>query len=695
MKKITLILSLFLCFGSSVYAQNKSGDKTVFGKKVTSFSQSPSGHIRCASTEYEEMLRAQDPKRATTEQFESWIAKKIEENQSMSQSGGIIYIPVVVHVIHNGDAYGTNENIKDEQVQSQITVMNQDYRRMSGTPGYNTNAVGADVQVEFVLAKVDQNGNPTNGINRVNLCRTDWNGGSSNATLALVNAEVKPVTIWDPTQYMNMWSVNFGSSGLLGYAQFPDASGLLGLNASGGAANTDGVVSGHTFFGSRTIFPGGNYGTGTKYDKGRTMTHEVGHYLGLRHIWGDDACSGTTNVATNEDFVADTPAAGEENYDCPTGTDSCPSVPLNDMIENYMDYTDDACMNIFTAGQKTRITTVMNNSPRRSTLKTSQKDVAIPLFANDAEVIIDNACGTSPATCAVPNPPSPLKTILLYNRGTSTMTSATISYNVNGGTNYVNNWTGSLAPNKYATITLANTAVNGTLNTSITSVNGGADERASNNTTSKAFGGEVFPDHAYTTFNFTLIGDPFGTETSWELTNAGGTILYSGGTYTDMAFQGTQVLENNVAWTLPTNGCYTLTVYDSYGDGIIGVNGNGSFNVKTNAGAITVISNTTFSGSSVSHSFRNTALSAESFELFDSVSLYPNPAKDKITISVPQGLDLNGKYEVYNTLGQKISTKKISSENDLLINTNNFQTGMYFINLSIGEFSKTLRFIKE
>ena len=678
MKKITLILSLFVCFANIAFSQNRSGDKTVFGKKVYSENVSPSGHVKCGTVESEEMLRAQYPRRATIEQFETWISQRIVEQNVASQSGGIIYIPVVVHVIHNGDAYGTNENISDEQVQSQITVMNQDYRRMAGTPGFNVNAVGADVQVEFVLAKVDPNGNPTNGINRVNLCRVDWNAGSNGASMAIINSDVKPVTIWDSTLYMNMWSVNMGSASLLGYAQFPDASGLGGLNSIGGPANTDGVVSRYDSFGSVGVYPAGTYLAG--FDLGRTMTHEVGHYLGLRHIWGDDACTGTTNVATDEDFVADTPAAAAPNFGCPAGTNSCPSAPLNDMIENYMDYTDDACMNIFTVGQKARITTVMNNSPRRSSLKTSVKDVAIPLFANDAEVIIDNICSSGGACSST----APAKTISLYNRGTSTLTSATISYNMDGGTNYVNNWTGSLAPNKYAVITLANTSVNGT-----------TDARASNNIKSKVFGGTALPDYAYTTFNFTLVGDRYGADTTWNIKNASGVTLYSGGPYSDLSSNGTQTLVNNVAWTLPNNGCYTLTVNDSYGDGINSGYGAGYYNVKTNSGAITVVSNLTFTGSTASHSFRNTALSSESFDLFDSISLYPNPAKDKVTISVPQGLELDGNFEVYNTLGQKISNMKVSSENDLIINTNNYQTGMYFINLTIGEFSKTLRFIKE
>jgi hypothetical protein len=701
MKKFTLILLFFICFGNVVFAQNKSGDRTVFGKTINPETISPSGYIRCASNEYEEYLRSQNPKMETRAQFEDWMAQKIEEQKFMSQSGGIIYIPVVVHVIHNGDAYGVNENISDEQVQSQITVMNQDFRRMASTPGFNSNPVGADVQVEFVLAKVDPNGNPTNGINRVNLCRTDWNGGSSSATSALVNAEIKPVTIWNPTLYMNMWSVNFGSSGLLGYAQFPETT-LAGMSTAAQNANTDGVVANFGTFGSRTLVPTGNF-SGTLYDKGRTMTHEVGHYLGLRHIWGDDACSGTTNVATNEDFVADTPAAGAANYGCATGTDSCPSVPLTDMVENYMDYSDDACMNIFTAGQKTRITTVLNNSPRRN-FAASTKDVAIALFANDAEVIIENSCsaGTA-ATCAAPNPVLPLKMVSLYNRGTSALTAATLSYNVDGGTNYIYNWTGSLASDKYAAISLPNTGVNGTLNVTITAANG-TDQRASNNTASKVFAGgtSTIPYHNYTTFTFNLVGDRYGAETSWTLKNAAGATLFQGGPYTNLAANGTQNLVTNLSMPLAANGCYYLTVSDSWGDGITPTYGSGYYTLTANSGAVSVINETSFTGpggnvaNSKVHYFTNNAvLASDSFSLIEDVTLYPNPSKDFFTIDVPQGITRTGKMEVYNNLGQRVITKVISSDADLNVNVSNLTNGVYFLNLNLGDAIKTLRFIKE
>lgn len=217
----------------------------------------------------------------TEDQFEAWISplvEKVKEERltNKSTSGGIITIPVVVHVIHSGEPYGTGANITDEQVQSQITVMNQDYRRMASTPGYNTSAVGADTMIQFALAKVDVNGNPTNGIDRVNMCYPDW-------AQTDIDGYVKPNTIWNPTQYMNMWSITFSDATLLGYATFPSGSGLSGLTSGLGTATTDGVVANYATFGSTDF---GSFPMTQTYDKGRTMTHEVGHFLGLRHIWG-------------------------------------------------------------------------------------------------------------------------------------------------------------------------------------------------------------------------------------------------------------------------------------------------------------------------------------------------------------------------------------------------------------------------
>ena len=676
MKKITLsfafLFSLFL-----VQAQQVSKQTKKFGKEISADRISPSGFVRCVTDEYETFLQAKDPSRLNHDQLEAQIAPIIENYKNQrSETGGIIYIPVVVHVIHNGDAYGVDENITDEQVLSQITVMNQDFRRMAGTPGFNTNPVGADIQIQFVMAKADPNGNPTNGINRVNLCTASYAGADANATIANVEA-IKPQTIWNPLLYMNMWSVKWDGSGLLGYAQFP-ATGTA-------TANTDGVVSGHTFFGSRTIYPGGNYGAGTQYDKGRTMTHEVGHYLGLYHTF-QGGCSGAG------DSCADTPAVATANYDCPTGTDSCAGGGA-DMIENYMDYTDDSCMNVFTANQKTRIYSFMTTTyPRRNGLRTSTKDIAIPLFANDAEVKIENYCTATPNPCG-----GNTHKVLLYNRGTSNLTSATINYNVNGGASTPVNWIGNLAPNKYEIVTFTTTQSTGTLNVSIANANGGADQRAGNNTASKAFN---FPattpptDYPYTNYTFNLIGDPWGDETSWQLENASGAILYSGGPYTFTGVAGTQVLENNLSMTLPAGGCYTFKLFDAFGDGMggSGAGDEGSWSLTTNSGATTVSSGTGNFGSEVVQAFTNASLSNSSFNL-ESISIYPNPTSNILNVNIPSQLGSDTTYQIFNYLGQVIKSDKTST-NSFSINTSEFSNGVYFIKLNVEGASKTLRFIK-
>ncbi|MFY7731252.1 MAG: T9SS type A sorting domain-containing protein [Flavobacterium sp.] len=363
------LTALFL-IGAALGTQAQELPK-VFGRTVKSVNP-VNGKIRCASAEYEQYLQENDPKRATRDEFEAWLAPLVEKerekrlaNKSTTSVKAVVSIPVVVHVIHNGDAVGSNENIADAQVLSQITVLNQDFRRMVNTPGYNTNAVGADIEIEFCMAQTDPSGNATTGIHRVNLNRASW------ADETVIDSSVKPSTSWDPTRYFNIWVVNFGSnSDLLGYAQFPSTSGLGGLSSNEGAANTDGVVIGYQYFGSYDIYPNGTYDSQQTYMYGRTATHEIGHCFGLLHVCGDDFTCTVNTSDSVKDYCPDTPATNDYNYGC-TPTDSCPTRTGSDMIENYMDYTDDQCMNIFTLNQKDRINAVMNNSIRRVSLKTS------------------------------------------------------------------------------------------------------------------------------------------------------------------------------------------------------------------------------------------------------------------------------------------------------------------------------------
>ena len=322
--------------------------------------------VRCYTVEADQQLRDKYPGLGTLEEFEEWLAPRVRAyKQEQAYRQVVLTIPVVFHIIHNGESVGTGDNLSATYINAQIEQLNNDFRRILGTSGYNNNAVGADAEIEFCPVTTAPDGSSLSepGINRINRNTQGWSappygtcgsGGSFNDSY--IEGTIKPQSQWDPTRYFNIWVMDI-NCGILGYAQFPSQSGLPGLNSNGGAASTDGVVLLTSSIGSTTTpNPQGN-----TYNQGRTGTHEVGHFFGLRHIWGDGGCG-------IDDYCADTPESDDANYGCPTTHVSCGST---DMVRNYMDYTDDACMNIFTLDQKARMQAVMANSPRRASLATS------------------------------------------------------------------------------------------------------------------------------------------------------------------------------------------------------------------------------------------------------------------------------------------------------------------------------------
>lgn len=304
---------------------------------------------KCVTVEVQKEQSAEHAESGETEaQFEDWINESIQRTKQQSRSlrrrGPVIHnLPVVVHVVYSSPA----ENISDEQIFSQLVVLNQDYRLQN--PDANIpeafEDVASDTEISFCLANLDPNGQPTTGINRVSVSGSPFNEN-------YVNEVIKPNTLWDPNSYMNIWVCSL-SGGILGFAQFPASSGLTGIPNGIGTANTDGVVVNHLAFGT----------TGTAvapFDGGRTLTHEVGHWLGLRHIWGDGPC-------TFDDFCLDTPPAAQAHFSCQTEeTFACDGTEA--MVQNFMDYSDDACMSLFTVDQKRRMRAVLENSPRRKSL---------------------------------------------------------------------------------------------------------------------------------------------------------------------------------------------------------------------------------------------------------------------------------------------------------------------------------------
>ena len=354
-KKNTFIRFVFYTLAGTTLCNAQDAPGKPFGAE----SPIKEGRIPCASTEYEAYLNNKYPKRQSVSDYEQWLADKAAgmRNRGLRNTDAVVTLPVVVHIIHDGDEIGISENIPDERILSQMQVLNDDFRRVPGTRGYDENTPGTDVEIEFCLAQRDPDGNPTTGIVRHNLGRETWNTEN-------VETFMKPETAWDSSKYINIWVCRVGGDLQMEgcYAFFPEGSGLDGLEEGQSTAESDGLVLSFRAFGSSDTFPATTYIPGN--DKGRTLTHEMGHFFGLRHIWGDGfSCDAT-------DYCHDTPPALNMNTFC-NPADSCTADDQPDMIENYMDYTPDECKSVFTEGQKARMMTALHNAPRRLALLSS------------------------------------------------------------------------------------------------------------------------------------------------------------------------------------------------------------------------------------------------------------------------------------------------------------------------------------
>jgi hypothetical protein len=314
---------------------------------------------RCLTTQYDSLLKEKYPSlRLHKEKLNELIVQAQQNSKNTAHlrtdaSELTIIIPVVVHVVHNTrsglEGGNNNSNISTEQIKSQIEVLNEDYRRKEGTKGFSADPVSADVNIEFHLATLDPNGNPTNGITRTYHEQASFDINTDDEKL-------KAIIYWPSNRYLNIWVTTLKNK-YLGYAQFPDVNNVSGLARIGGLEKTDGVVINHTNFGRRMGTVISNV-----YGDGRTTTHEVAHWLGLLHTWGDTDCG--------DDFCDDTPAAlGPNNTTtCTEIYSTCKGPQTRNMTENFLDYSPDLCMNVFTQNQKERILKVLEVSPRRAEL---------------------------------------------------------------------------------------------------------------------------------------------------------------------------------------------------------------------------------------------------------------------------------------------------------------------------------------
>ena len=347
-----------------------------------------------------------------SKEWDEWFNQKVEERKQDLAAGRIAAttytIPIIFHIIYTStNTVGNGDNLSQAQVNSQIPVLNADY---NGT-GYNTSqyatmgtgghapfydyavanslpapdAAGTTIAktgITFCLATKNASGTvlAEPGIDRVS-----WesiSGATNPATASasqlttLFDGTIKPATIWDPTKYFNVWTSASTSSGLLGYSSFPSGTTLSGLSG-GGSSNETSTTSG-CWVCCTSLGTTGS--VSSPYQYGRTLTHESGHYFGLRHIWGDNS---STTSCTATDYCNDTPWAFEANY-CPWPTSypyvdptmtsdgvSCADNNDGEMFMNFMDYSDDAAMWMFTNDQLTRMQTALTQCPNRSGLTSS------------------------------------------------------------------------------------------------------------------------------------------------------------------------------------------------------------------------------------------------------------------------------------------------------------------------------------
>ena len=555
------------------------------------------------------------------------LEQKIKTNQRQLFSNSYT-IPVVVHIIHKNN----NEYLSLEQINSQLEVLNQDFNRTNAdatnTPAVFEN-VAANCNIEFCLAQRTPQNEITNGITYTS---TDVSSFSLYDN-RVFHDSLGGKTIWDPSTYLNIYVCDLSS--VLGFASFP-----------GGIPSMDGIVIDFENFG--TI---GNLNA--PYDQGRTTTHELGHYLNLLHIWGSGSCS--------DDFVDDTPIQEDHNFGCPAHPS--PSCSNNgDMFQNFMDYTNDACMNLFTEGQKQRMLTVLNTEREELTNNTNCmlpfEDIGI--VENISPSLDQSTCGTS----------FDIKT-KIQNYSTQNINNFKVSYQIDNNEIQELEWNGSLEPQESMELVIGTESLSiGTHSLSIYTSQPNGYRDINNSNDSLFFDFDVQEGNFY---NIQVQTDNYAEEVSWTILNENQDTTYI---YNQLVSN--ELNTENIC--LNTDSCYTFEITDEYSDGICCDFGNGYI----------AINNEIFSGEFESE-LSVDLCELSSIKTYDhNIIVYPNPTKGILNIKSDNPIVSIELIDIHSKIVRNFAKLSYYTETIYL---SELEFGFYFIRIKTKDYTTTKKII--